>query len=104
MRSSDYNVAVESWNSALPRVVRWLMDRAPMSQGKFEFAWRAAVGPALERVTAATLREDGAVEVRVAQAAWRKEVKRSQALILANLQGLLGASVVKRLKIVGGSQ
>ena len=91
-------------NSALPRIIQSLMERAPMSEGKFEFAWRAAVGPSLDRVTAATLREDGAVEVRVAQAAWRKEVKRSQALILTNLQELLGASVVKKLKIVGGSQ
>ena len=91
-------------NSALPRVVRSLMARAPMSEGKFEFAWRAAVGPSLERVTVAKLREDGAVEVRVDQAAWRKEVKRSQALILSNLQELLGASVVKKLKIVGGER
>jgi predicted nucleic acid-binding Zn ribbon protein len=89
-------------NSALPRVVRSLMERAPMSEGKFEFAWRSVVGPSMERVTVATLREDGAVEVQVDQAAWLKEVKRSQALILANLQELLGASVVKKLKIVGG--
>jgi predicted nucleic acid-binding Zn ribbon protein len=91
-------------NTALPRVIRSLMARAPMSEGKFEFAWRTAVGPSLERVTAATLREDGTVEVRVDQAAWRKEVRRSQALVLANLQELLGASVVRKLKIVGGGR
>lgn len=91
-------------NAAVPNVVHDLLARSPMSPGKVEFAWRLAVGPSLERVTHAELSEDGALEVRVADAAWRKEVKRSQALILAKMQHLLGASVVKKLTIAGGGR
>jgi predicted nucleic acid-binding Zn ribbon protein len=102
--SSDYNVVVEPLNNAVPDVVRTLLSQGPMSEGKFEFAWRVAVGASLGRVTRPTLREDGTVEVCVDDAAWRKEVKRSQATILGRLQHLLGASVVKKLKITGGGR
>jgi predicted nucleic acid-binding Zn ribbon protein len=81
-----------------------LLAQGPMSEGKFGFAWRVAVGQSMERVTHAALREDGTVEVRVDGVAWRKEVRRSQAIILAKLQGLLGASVVKKVKITGGGR
>ena len=90
--------------SAAPGVVRSLLARSPMSVGKFEFAWRLAVGPALERVTKPTLHEDGTIEVCVSDAAWRREVKRSQAVILAKLQELLSASIAKKLKITGGGR
>jgi predicted nucleic acid-binding Zn ribbon protein len=80
------------------------MAQAPMSEGKLEFAWRVAVGPSMERAARPALREDGTVEVHVDDPAWRKEVKRSQALILSKLQGLLGRSVVKKIKIVGGGR
>jgi predicted nucleic acid-binding Zn ribbon protein len=75
-----------------------------MSEGKLAFAWRTAVGPSLDRVSEPLLREDGTVEVVVGDAAWRKEMRRSQALILAKLQDLLGASVVRKIKIVGGGR
>jgi predicted nucleic acid-binding Zn ribbon protein len=93
---------VQPLNAALPSVLRALLVRAPMSDEKLAFAWRLAVGPSLQRVTHLTLRDDGTVEVRVDHPAWRKEVKRSQPLILSKLRGLLGGSVVKSLKIVGG--
>ena len=91
-------------NNAVPGVVRTLLLHSPMSEGKFVFAWRQAVGPAMERVTSPVLREDGTIEVLVEDATWRKEVKRSQALILAKMQHLLGASVVKKIKIAGGAR
>jgi predicted nucleic acid-binding Zn ribbon protein len=95
---------VEPLNAAAPGVIRTLLARGPMSDGKFEFAWRTAVGPAMERVTKAALREDGTVEVQVDGAAWRKEVRRSQPVILAKLQGLLSDSVVKKVKVTGGGR
>jgi len=98
------NARVQPLNAALPGVIRTLLAQSPMSEGKFEFAWRAAVGEAMERVTTATLREDGTVEVLVDGVAWRKEVRRSQAVILAKLQGLLGSSVVKKVKVTGGGR
>lgn len=95
---------MEHLQTALPGFVRSLLARSPMSVGKFEFAWRLAVGPAIERVTKPTLNEDGTVEVVVIDAAWRREVKRSQAEILARLQEQLTSSIVKKLRIVGGAR
>lgn len=73
-----------------------------MSEGKFEFAWRVAVGASMERVARATLGDDGTVSVRVDDPTWRKEVKRSQGVILGKLQHLLGSSVIKKLRVAGG--
>ena len=42
-------------SSALPGALAELLRAAPLSPGKVDFAWRAAVGPALERVTAVRL-------------------------------------------------
>jgi predicted nucleic acid-binding Zn ribbon protein len=92
---------VQPLNAALPGFLRNLLLRSPMSVEKFEFAWRLAVGPALERAARPVLHEDGTVEVIVADAAWRREVKRSQAAILAKLQELLSPSVVRALKVKG---
>jgi predicted nucleic acid-binding Zn ribbon protein len=95
---------VRALNSSLSVVVRSLLDRSPMSDGKFDFAWRTVVGPAMQRVTRAAIQADGTVRVSVEDAAWRREVKRAQPAILAELQQLLGDSIVKRLKIVGGDR
>jgi predicted nucleic acid-binding Zn ribbon protein len=95
---------VQPLNAAVPSVLQTLLDRAPMSEEKLAFAWRVAVGPSLERATHPSLRDDGTVEVRVDHAAWRREVKRSHRLILSKLQGLLGESVVRSLKVVGGGR
>ena len=40
---------------AVPGALAMLLRDAPLSSGKVSFAWRAAVGPALERVTSARL-------------------------------------------------
>ncbi len=40
---------------ALPGALSELLKTAPLSDGKVSFAWRAAVGPALDRVTAVKL-------------------------------------------------
>jgi predicted nucleic acid-binding Zn ribbon protein len=71
-----------------------------MSPGKLQAAWHLAVGPALERATHAVLLEDGTLEVSAAEPAWRREVKRSQALILSRLHDLLGPAVVRKIKVV----
>jgi hypothetical protein len=99
-------VAVEPLNAPMSSVIRKLLDRAPMSEGKFEFAWRTAVGPAMERVTRAALDADGTVYVTmtVSDPAWRREVKRSQHVILGKLQDLLGSSTIARLKVAAGGR
>src|SRR5512143_4125002 len=87
--------------SVVPSAVRRLLRQGEMSQGKLDFAWRSAVGPAIERATTVRLNESGTVEVRAADAPWRRELRRSQAAILERLQDLLGCDTVKALRVVG---
>lgn len=85
-------------NQAVPGALTELLRAAPLSPGKVGFAWRTAVGPAMERVT--TVRLDGRILfVDAASAHWRREIARSSSIILARLQTMLGANIVERLEI-----
>jgi predicted nucleic acid-binding Zn ribbon protein len=92
---------VEPLAAALPATVRRLLRTGEMSQGKLEFAWRSAVGPAIERVCSVRLADDGTVEVRATEVAWRRELRHSQGMILRRLQDLLGTEVVRTVRVVG---
>jgi predicted nucleic acid-binding Zn ribbon protein len=71
---------------------------APLSDGKVGFAWRAAVGPALERVTKVKL-EQKVMIVETTSLQWSREVRRSSPVILTRLQALLGADAVDRIEV-----
>jgi hypothetical protein len=83
---------------AVPGALAMLLRDAPLSPGKVAFAWRAAVGPALERVTSARL-EGRTLIVEAATAQWGREVSRSVHVILPRLQTLLGAGAVTGISI-----
>lgn len=87
--------------SVVPDTVRRLLRQGEMSQGKLEFAWRSAVGAAIERASTVRLAGDGTVEVRATDAAWRRELRHSQGIILRRLQDLLGPGVVTGVRIGG---
>ena len=91
---------MEPLSAVVPSAIRTILQRGPMSPGKLRLAWRVAVGSAMDRATEVALLDDGSVEVAVADAAWRREVKRSQAMILSRLQALLGGESLTRLRIV----
>jgi predicted nucleic acid-binding Zn ribbon protein len=91
---------MEQVNQFLPAAVASLVRDVPLSPGKLAFAWRAAVGPAIDRATSVSLAGDGVLEVRVADQHWRREVKRSAPLVLDRLAAMLGPSTVTRLEIV----
>ena len=75
-----------------------LLRTAPLSDGKVAFAWRAVVGPALERATAVKL-EGHVLIVETSSAQWSSEVRRSSSLILARLQKFLGKDIVTSISI-----
>ncbi|HMB82264.1 MAG TPA: DciA family protein [Vicinamibacterales bacterium] len=75
-----------------------LLRGSPTSDGKVTFAWKAAVGPAIERVTHVKL-ERKVLLVETASAQWSKEVMRSSSTILKRLQSLLGADTVDRIEV-----
>ena len=69
-----------------------------MSPGKLAFAWKAVVGPAMDRGT--FVRLDGrTLLVDAKTAAWAKEVTRSSHIILKRLQTLLGDEVVSEVSV-----
>jgi predicted nucleic acid-binding Zn ribbon protein len=85
-------------SSGLPGALVELLRGSPLSDGKVTFAWKAAVGPAIERVTNVKL-EQKVLLVETASAQWSKEVMRSSPVILRRLQSLLGADVVERIDV-----
>lgn len=85
-------------SSAVPGAIAALLRSGPLSPGKVNFAWNAAVGPALQRVTAVRL-EHGVLIVDAASAQWAREVSRSTRLIIARLQALLGKDAISSIEV-----
>jgi hypothetical protein len=77
----------------MPDVLVSILRKAPLTSEKVAFAWRMAVGPAVDKATTIDLR-DGVLNVRVRDRSWKREVERSAALIRARLDALLGEGVI----------
>jgi hypothetical protein len=82
----------------MPEALAEVLRKAPLTDDKVAFAWRAAVGAAMDRGTTVSL-DKGVLRVRADTAAWRREVERSEALIRARLDALLGRGVVRSIEI-----
>jgi hypothetical protein len=82
----------------MPDALAVILRKAPLTDDKVAFAWRAAVGPAMDKVTTIELR-DHVLSVRTRDAAWQREVERSAGLIRARLATLLGDDVVRYVKV-----
>lgn len=89
---------MKSITEAVPGAIAALLREAPLSPGKVEFAWRTAVGPALQRVSAVRL-EDGTLLVDAQTRHWARELSRSVHVILPRMQMLLGKDVVAGMRI-----
>ena len=85
-------------SSGLPGALAELLRGSPLSDGKVTFAWKAAVGPAIERVTNVKL-ERRVLLVETASAQWSKEVMRSSPVILKRLQSLVGVDTIDRIEV-----
>ncbi len=84
-------------HEGMPGALVELLRGSPLSDGKVTFAWKAAVGPAIERVTHVKL-ERRVLLVETASAQWSQEVMRSSPVILKRLHSLLG-DVVERIEV-----
>ena len=84
----------------IPGVLSDVIRKAPLCPEKIEFAWRASVGAAVDRVTKVRLDDEGVLHVTAADANWAHEVKRSSRLIVSRLEALLGGGVVKQMRVV----
>ncbi len=83
--------------SLIPGVLAEVLRKAPLTPEKVSFAWRAAVGPAVGRVSSVRLGEGGVLHVTVTEPHWGPAIAKSSALILQRLASLLGPEVVTRL-------
>jgi len=84
----------------MPAALAEVLRKAPLTDDKVTFAWRAVVGAAMARGTAVIL-DGNVLRVRAESNAWRREVERSEMLIRARLDVLLGRGVVRAIEVVG---
>jgi hypothetical protein len=82
----------------MPDALAAILRKAPLSDDKVAFAWRSAVGPAVDKATTIQLREH-VLFVRAQDSAWRREVERSASLIRSRLDALLGDDVVRYIDV-----
>ena len=75
-----------------------VIRKAPLTPEKVDFAWRHAVGPALERTTSVRLDDHGVLHVTAADAHGAREVRRATPLIIKRLETMLGAGTIQRIK------
>ena len=86
----------------IPEALAEILRKAPLTDDKVAFAWRSSVGPAIDRGTTVALRE-GVLQVTAREAAWGREVERSEALIRARLDSLLGRGVIRVITVNVGN-
>ncbi len=82
----------------MPAVVAEVIRKAPLTPEKVAFAWRLAVGPAIDKSTTVRLADNGTLYVRAETPAWLAAVRKSTSLIQIRLADLLGEDTVKRLE------
>ena len=85
----------------MPAALASVLRQAPLTPEKVAFAWRTAVGAAVDRASAVELR-GATLVVRVKGDEWRPEILRSSALIRARLELVLGPGIVTRLDVAVG--
>ena len=91
---------MEPVQSLMSAAVAHLVRPAPLSPEKVLFAWRAAVGPAVSRVTRVRLGVLlGVLDVVVDDDRFGDELARSAPLVLGRLQELLGADAVTAIDL-----
>ena len=82
----------------MPDALADILRKAPLNDEKIAFAWRAAVGAAMDRGTTVSLNR-GVLRVRVKDPTWRREVERSEILIRARINALLGGGTVRAIDV-----
>jgi hypothetical protein len=82
----------------MPDAVAEILRKAPLTPEKVAFAWRSAVGSAVDKASTIELR-NGVLQVRARDASWQREMERSAAVIRARLDALLGPGVVRYVDV-----
>ena len=81
----------------MPAVVGEVVRKAPLTDEKVAFAWRLAVGPAIDKATTVRLAGDGTLYVTAESKAWVDSIRASIGLIRSRLAHYLGDDTIKRV-------
>jgi Dna[CI] antecedent DciA-like protein len=92
-----YDQIVIKANQVLPGVVAEIIRKAPLTDEKVAFAWRLAVGPAINKATTVRLGSDGTLYLTAESKAWVDSVRDSVGIIRSRLAHFLGDDAVKRI-------
>jgi hypothetical protein len=82
----------------MPTAIAEVLRKAPMSPEKVAFAWRASVGPAINKVTTIELR-GRVLLVRTKDPSWQREVERSLGIVRSRMEALLGKGAVGDIRV-----
>ncbi|MGE0812074.1 MAG: DciA family protein [Vicinamibacterales bacterium] len=85
----------------LPSALAGAVRQAPLTPEKVAFAWRAACGAAIAKVTQVTLDANGVLVVRTADGRWAAELHRLRRELVLRLEPWLGAGVVTKIDVAG---
>lgn len=89
-------------NQVLPGVVAEVIRKAPLSDEKVAFAWRLAVGAAVDKSTRVRLGDDGTLYVTAESKAWIDSVRASIGMIRSRLAHFLGEDAIQRISYPDG--
>ena len=90
---------MERVSQVIPDALAAILRKAPLSDDKIAFAWRMAVGPAMDKVTTLSYR-NGVLQVRARDANWQREVERAAGIVRHRLDAILGAGIVKSIDVI----
>ena len=83
----------------MPAVLAEVIRKAPLTDEKVQFAWRLAVGPAVDKATTVRLAPNGTLYVKTTAPAWNDAIAKSFGLIRSRLAHFLGETAVARIDI-----
>ena len=83
----------------MPAVLASVIRKAPLTDEKVAFAWRLAVGPAVDKATSVRLGANGTLYVRTESPAWIEAIAKSLGLIRSRLAHFLGDTAVKNIDL-----
>ena len=81
----------------MPAVLADVIRKAPLTDDKVAFAWRLAVGPAIDKATTVRLSSTGTLHVSAEGPAWLDAVRKSSGLIRSRLAHFLGDEAVRQI-------
>ena len=84
-------------STLVPGAVAEVVRKAPLTPEKVAFAWRLAVGPAVDKATRVRLAEDGTLHVEADSQAWIDSIRSSIGVVRSRLAHFLGETTISRV-------